>query len=238
MRNHDQLIEQLSASAQPVRRVWPTAWRVAGWIAAALPCGALGSWALHSRYTDWSQPGALLAIAALLLSFMLGVGAIASAFTLSLAGRKPPALRYLVLAVLAWLMLNLSNMTAAQAPAGAGRLGEGIHCYLFMLAAGLPMIVISVFSLYRTRSLFPAKSLALAGCGIAFMSSMLLSLCHETQLHRIDFFNAPRGGPDARRAHGGDGTPLGPSGGRRSPLMLASPAPVTAPARKSRPGFP
>ncbi|MBU5379647.1 DUF1109 domain-containing protein [Pantoea septica] len=187
MRNHDQLIEQLSASAQPVRRVWPTAWRVTGWIAAALPCGALGSWALHSRYTDWSQPGAPLAIAALLLSFMLGVGAIAGAFTLSLAGRKPPALRYLLLPALAWLALNLGNMTAAQVPAGAGRFGEGIHCYLFMLCAGLPMMAISVFSLYRTRSLFPAKSLALAGCGIAFMSSMLLSLCHDTQLHMIDF---------------------------------------------------
>ena len=187
MRNHDQLIEQLSASAQPVRRVWPTPWRVIVWVAAALPCGALSSWVLHSRNTDWSQPGALPAMAALLLSFILGVSAIGGAFTLSLAGRKTPKLRYLFLLALAWLALNLLNLTAAQAPAGAGRFGEGIHCYLFMLLAALPMMAISVFSLYRTRSLSPEKSLALAGCGIAFMSSMLLSLCHNTHLHLIDF---------------------------------------------------
>lgn len=187
MRNHDQLIEQLSASAQPVGRVWPTAWRVIGWVAAALPCGALSSWALHSRYTDWSQPGALPAMAALLLSFILGVSAIAGAFTLSLAGREPPRLRYPFLLALAWLALNLGNMSVAQAPAGAGRFGEGIHCYLFMLSAGLPMMAISVFSLYRTRSISPEKSLALAGCGIAFMSSLLLSLCHDIHLHLLDF---------------------------------------------------
>lgn len=62
-----------------------------------------------------------------------------------------------------------------------------MHCYLFMLLASLPMIVISIASLHRTRSLYPGKTLALAGCGIAFMCSMLLSLCHEVHLHRFDF---------------------------------------------------
>lgn len=187
MRNHDPFIKQLSESAQPVRRTWPTGWRVTGWVATVLPCGALSSWAWHSRYTDWSQPGALLAMTALLLSFVLGVSAIAAAFTLSIAGRKPPEARWLVLLGLVWLVLNLGNMSFSQPAAGAGRFGEGIHCYLFMLSASLPMMVISVVSLSRTRSLSPEKSLLLAGCGIAFMSSVLLSLCHSTHLHMIDF---------------------------------------------------
>lgn len=187
MRNHDPLINQLSESAQPVRRIWPTAWRVAGWAAAVLPCGALSSWALHSRATDWSQPGAMLAMIALLLSFILGLGTTAGAFTLSIAGREPPKIKWLLLLALLWLALNLGNLSLSQPAAGAGRFGEGIHCYLFMLSASLPMIVISVVSLRRTRSLSPGKSLALAGCGIAFMSSVLLSLCHRTHLHTIDF---------------------------------------------------
>lgn len=187
MRNHDQLIDQLSDSAQPVRRTWPTLWRVVVWIVTVLPCGALSSWAWHSRYTDWSQAGALPAMIALLLSFILGISAIAGAFRLSIAGLRPPDMRWPLLLALVWLALNLGNMSLSQSSAGAGRLGEGIHCYLFMLSASLPMIMISVISLYRTRSLRPVKSLALAGCSIAFMSSMLLSLCHDTHLHLIDF---------------------------------------------------
>lgn len=187
MRNHDQLINQLSASAQPVRRVWPTAWRVAGWIALALPCGALTSWVFHTRLTDWSQPGALVALAALLLSLVIAGSTLAAAFTLSIAGRKPVSLRWPLLMIGIWLALNLINLTSETPPAGAARLGEGIHCYLFMLSASLPMMLMSVFTLQRTRSLYPARSLALSGCGSAFTASMLLSLCHDTHLHLIDF---------------------------------------------------
>lgn len=187
MRNHDQLINQLSASAQPVQRVWPTAWRVAGWIALALPCGALTSWAFHTRFTDWSQPGALIALIALLLSFIIAGCSLAAAFTLSIAGRKPLSLRWPLLLAVAWLALNLINMSASTAPAGMNRFGEGIHCYLFMLSASLPMMLMSVIALQRTRSLYPARSLALSGCASAFTSSMLLSLCHDTHLHMIDF---------------------------------------------------
>lgn len=187
MRNHDQLINQLSASAQPVQRVWPTAWRVAGWIALALPCGALTSWAFHSRFTDWSQPGAFFALVALLLSLIIAGSTLAAAFTLSIAGRKPISLRLPLLMAMMWLVLNLINMSSSAPPSGANRLGEGMHCYLFMLSASVPMMLMSVFALQRTRSLYPARSLALSGCGSAFTSSMLLSLCHDTHLHAIDF---------------------------------------------------
>ncbi|MDH2066964.1 DUF1109 domain-containing protein [Pantoea sp. GD03673] len=187
MRNHDQLINQLSATAKPVQRIWPTAWRVAGWIALALPCGALTSWAFHSRFTDWSQPGALLTLIAVLLSLVIAGSTLAAAFTLSIAGRKPVSLRWPLLLAIMWLVLNMINMSSSTPAAGASRFGEGIHCYLFMLSASLPMILMSVLALKRTRSLYPAQSLALSGCGSAFTSSMLLSLCHETHLHIIDF---------------------------------------------------
>lgn len=188
MRNHDQLIDQLSRSAQPVRRVWPTGWRVVAWITAALPCGTLASWQLHQAYTDWSQPGALPGLLALLLSFFIGALAITAAFNLSIPGRPHLRLPWLLLAAALWLAMNLHSTGFAAAPQPpVGKLGEGIHCYLFMLSAGLPMVAISIYSLRRTRSLYPQRSLALAGCGIAFMSSTLLSLCHEVHLHPLDF---------------------------------------------------
>ncbi|WP_337010700.1 DUF1109 domain-containing protein [Pantoea sp. AS142] len=187
MRNHDQLINQLSASAQPVQRVWPTAWRVAGWIALALPCGTLTSWAFHNRLTDWSQPGAFFALVALLLSLIIAGSTMAAAFTLSIAGRKPVSLRWPLLLAVMWLALNLITMSSSTPSTSANRFGEGIHCYLFMLSASVPMMLMSIFALQRTRSLYPGRSLALSGCGSAFTSSMLLSLCHDTHLHIIDF---------------------------------------------------
>ncbi|MCC3702955.1 NrsF family protein [Rouxiella badensis] len=183
MRNHDLLIDKLSDTAKPVKRVWPTRWRVAAWIIAVLPCGTLTSWALHNRFTDWSQAGAVPALVALLLSFIIGASAMAAAFTLSIAGRQPLRLKWAALLAVLWLGVNLLNMS----PSSTLKVGEGVHCYLFMLLASLPMIVISIASLHRTRSLYPGKTLALAGCGIAFMCSMLLSLCHEVHLHRFDF---------------------------------------------------
>lgn len=187
MKNHDQLIDQLSQSARPVKRTWPVGWRVVAWVVSVLPCGMLSSWAWHSRFTDWSQQGAGMAMITLLLAFGIGAGAMAGAFTLSIAGRKPLGLRWAALLAVVWLAINLLNTSSAAPPAGAGRFGEGMHCYLFMLSASLPMIAISIACLYRTRSLYPRQSLALAGAGIAFMSSMLLSLCHEVHLHSLDF---------------------------------------------------
>lgn len=187
MRNHDQLIDELSHAVRPVKRTWPTGWRVAAWVVAVLPCGMLTSWAWHSRFTDWSQPGSWLALVTLLLSLGIGAGAMAAALTLSIAGRKAVRLPWMLLPGAIWLAINLLNTRAASAAEGAGHWGEGIHCYLFMLMASLPMIVISLACLYRTRSLQPGKCLALAGAGVAFMSSMLLSLCHEVHLHRLDF---------------------------------------------------
>ncbi|NYS31041.1 NrsF family protein [Pantoea sp. WMus005] len=187
MRNHDQLINHLSASAQPVQRIWPVTWRVAGWIALALPCGALSSWAFHTRLTDWSQPGALFALVAVMLSLVIAGSTLAAAFTLSIAGRKPINLRWPLLMAVLWLGLNLINMSSESPPAGGNRFGEGIHCYLFMLSASVPMMLLSVIALQRTRSLYPSRSLALSGCGSAFTSSMLLSLCHDTHLHIVDF---------------------------------------------------
>ena len=187
MRSHDPLIDKLSESARPVKRIWPTGWRVAAWLVAVLPCGTLTSWSMHNRFTDWSQPGSLPAILTLLLSFIIGATAIAAAFNLSIAGRKPMGLRWATLLAVAWLVINLLNTSFSAEHGGVGKFGEGLHCYLFMLSASLPMIAISIAVLYRSRSLYPQKSLALAGCGIAFMSSMLLSLCHDTHLHSLDF---------------------------------------------------
>ncbi|PIJ50333.1 DUF1109 domain-containing protein [Erwinia sp. OLTSP20] len=184
MRNHDKLIETLSRDARPVRRMPATLWRVTCWIASALPAGALASWQLRHALTDWTQPGAISAAAAMLLAFISGSVAIFSALNLSIAGRSAVKARWLVLLILSWLITTLLN-TGLQ-PTHPLQAGEGMHCYQFMLTASLPMMFIAILCLRRTRSLFPVRSLMLAGCGIAFMTATLLAFCHPVVLERAD----------------------------------------------------
>lgn len=184
MGNHDKLIETLSRTARPVTRTPPTPWRVVSWVSCVLPTGALAGWQLRHTFTDWSQPGALTALLAMLLAFIAGTVAIFSAFNLSIAGRKPIRPLWLTLLVMSWLVTNLIN--ASHTPIEPHAAGDGMHCYQFMLAASLPMMVFSVISLRRTRTLYPTRSLALAGCGIAFMTATLLSFCHPVELEMPD----------------------------------------------------
>ena len=128
-----------------------------------------------------------MAFVAELRNVSIAGSTLAAVVTLSSEGRKPIGRRWPLLLAVMWLGLNLINMSSETPPAGASRLGEGIHCYLFMLSASVPMMLMSVITLKRTRSLYPARSLALSGCGSAFTSSMLLSLCHDTHLHMLDF---------------------------------------------------
>ena len=185
MGNHDGLIETLSRSATPVKRPLPTAVRVAVWTALALPCGALMTVGLQSGLTNWSQPGAAWALVALVLSFVLGALGLATAFDLGIPGRKVVGWQGFVPLIVAWLIA--SAMSIVINPDPIGRWGEGSHCYGFMTLAGAPMIVLAIVALRRTRALAPGKALAVAGLGIAFMTSTLLTLCHPIEGQLADF---------------------------------------------------
>ena len=71
MADHEWLIEKLGRSAEPVKRPWRSGWRVASWLAVALPCGVAVSLMLHRAQTDWSHAGAPWAMLQLLLSLVL-----------------------------------------------------------------------------------------------------------------------------------------------------------------------
>src|SRR5476649_967175 len=178
MTKHDALIEQLCSEVQPVKRAAPPWLRAAFWMLAALPCGFLASMAIHQQGSDWTNPGALWAGLAIFVSLCLGLLAIATAFTISIAGRRLTQWHWRSLTALsvAWLMVNLIDVTFSSEP--WGDFGDVIYCYTFMRLAGLPMMAIIVGALRRTRSLHPRLSLAIAGLGIASMTQILLGFCH------------------------------------------------------------
>jgi hypothetical protein len=72
MADHELLIEKLSREATPVTRPQATRLRVLSWMLLALPCGALSSLLVSRAATDWSTPGAWLALLQISLAFVVG----------------------------------------------------------------------------------------------------------------------------------------------------------------------
>ncbi len=181
MVDHDALIDTLSQSLPPVKRPAATGVRAAVWVVLALAAGTLATQLMRTRPTEWSHPGALWAALELGLSFGVGSLAIVKAFNLSIAGRKTAGWRTFLPLMGAWLAAGLAGIVY---PSGltwppVWHRGSGAYCYSFMLLAALPMMGLAILAIRRTRTLYPVRSLGLAGLGIAFMTMTLLSMCHS-----------------------------------------------------------
>ncbi|MBM3073873.1 NrsF family protein [Lelliottia sp. RWM.1] len=184
MVDHDRLIEKLSREARPVKRPWSDGWRVLAWILMALPCGVLGSLLVQRVATDWSVSGAWHAVLQLVLTFVMGVMAIRNAFLLSIAGRKPLGWRWFVPLILLWLVGALSSFGVTPVQAHAA---DEANCFAFMMTVSTPMMLLVIGYLRRTRALYPLRTLAAAGAGVACMALTLLYFCHPVDIHPMDF---------------------------------------------------
>lgn len=133
--------------------------------------------------TDWSQPGAPLAVVQLLLAFVLGALAIRSAFTMSIAGRRSLSWKALLPIGLMWLGLSISSIPirrcgwrrATARPAlpfaGGQHANDGAD---------------DRQSAPHPNAASGAQP-AMAGLGIASMAVSLLAFCHPVHLHPMDF---------------------------------------------------
>lgn len=185
MADHDQLIEQLSRAIAPVKRPWKPGWRVMAWVAMALPCGAIVSLLVHRTVTDWSQDGAQWVILQLMLTFVAGTLAVRNAFLMSIAGQPSLGWKWFTPLIGVWLAITMVNMRLHHVHTVSST--EGTNCYLFMVVVSIPMMAMVIGYLRRTRTLFPVRSLATAGAGVACMALTLLALCHPTHISALDF---------------------------------------------------
>lgn len=185
MTNHDALIKNLERKLKPVTRSGKPGRRVINWLTMAVPGAAVASLLVQRGATDWTQEGAIVAFIQLLLSFTIGALAVRYAFTLSIAGRQSRAWMALIPLVLLWLALSLWSLTTHELSVHAE---HSTNCFTFLMVVSSPMIVLMIASLRRTRSVYPIRSLAVAGLGIASLAVSMLTLCHPVEIHPSDFF--------------------------------------------------
>lgn len=185
MSDHERLIEALAQGVTPVRRVLPAWVRTACWVPVALALGMLSTSLLSRAPTDWAAQDAGIAVANVLVSLAIGVCGVASALSTSVADGRFHG-KWLV-AALSVVWLALAAVSIGSTPPGFGRMHHGTPCFVFVMTAGIPMVLAAVVALRRTRSLTPVRSLVLAGGGAAFLSFALLALCHPVELSAGDF---------------------------------------------------
>lgn len=185
MVDHDTLIDALCDDAAPVRRVAPAWRRALVWAPVALGIGYLATHFVHRANTDWTSPLAGIAAANIALSLALGLAAFVAALTVSVAGGEARLRGWVIAALTTWLALAAGSISLSHHP--RGELGHGSYCFTFVLVAGVPMILVAILALRRTRSLNPVRSLTLAGAAIAFLSFGLLAFCHPIAMSAVDF---------------------------------------------------
>lgn len=185
MMKQDLLIDRLSDGLEPVRRPLPAWLRALGWAAVALPSGFAATRLIGHYTPDWHRPEMVWAMVEIPLALGLGLAAVMLAFGGSIAGRTMRGGGLLVALGLVWLAVCAANIAAS--PWHAVHFGVGTYCYSFMLLASVPMMLLVILALRRTRVLHPGRVLAVAGAGIAFLVSGLLGFCHPGMLHPADF---------------------------------------------------
>ncbi len=185
MADHETLIERLANEAPAVSRPLPVALRAGVWATLTLALGFAATRLMPTATTDWSAPGAYLFLANAGLSLFIGFLALASAFTLSIPGRKTRGMVWIAALIGLWLLSNIGSILATADP--MGHLGEGRYCFRFVALAGAPMVAAALFALWRTRSLQPMRTLGAAGAAVGFLAFGLLAFCHPPELSVVDF---------------------------------------------------
>lgn len=186
MRTHEALIDELAQEMRPVRRVAPAWLRALGWTVPVLALGYLSTRMLHREATDWFASHAVISVANAALCLVLGVTALASAMSVSVAGGRFAAKGWTTLGLIAWLLLSAGSIALSSRPVTVV-IGEGSYCFTFVLTAGVPMIAIIIATLRRTRSPTPTRSLLAASMAAAFLAFGLLAFCHPAEMSVADF---------------------------------------------------
>jgi len=187
-RNTEDLIADLAAAAEPVRRLAPPMTRALLWLGTvALICAALilklSNLSLFAERA--SDPRLAVELVSTLAT---GVAGVVAAFHLSVPDR--PRAWALLPAPFAALWLSASGLGCwkywTEQTAHGWRLGASSHCMVFLLGVGAVLGGALLFSLRRARPLQPRLVAAVGATGVAALAAFILQFFHPFDVTLID----------------------------------------------------
>lgn len=184
----EQLIAQLAAGAEPVRRLRPPLLRAVFWLIGVAVIGAIvvplfGDFGLFAEKTR--DPKFVLELVGTLLT---GIAAVIAAFELSMPDRSP-----------AWAWLPLPPLVLWLASSGYNcwrdwielgdqgwHFGESAACFGTIVGFSIPLGIALIVFLARAKPLAPTLVAALGGLGVAGLAAFFLDFNHPIDASFLD----------------------------------------------------
>jgi len=184
----EQLIAQLAAGAEPIRRLRPPLLRAAFWLTGVAVIGAIvvpfyGDFGLFAEKAR--DPKFLVEMAGTLLT---GIAAIIAAFELSLPDRSPAWAWLPAPPLVLWLGSSGYNCWRDWIEFGdqGWHFGESAACFGTIIAVSIPLGVALLLFLVRARPLSPTSVAALGGLGVAGLAAFFLDFNHPFDASFLD----------------------------------------------------
>ena len=188
MEETESLIARLTEGLQPIERLPSPGIRASLWLGVVALLGGLivfGFSDLAMFIRRIHDPKLALELTGTLLT---GILAIVAAFELSLPDR--PLKWALLPAPSFFLWLSSSGYSCWRhwlvRDAGHIEAGEGVHCFLWIVAFGVPLAVSLFVVLRRAQPLAPGPVAAMAGLGVASLAAFLLQFFHPFDVTFVD----------------------------------------------------
>ncbi len=184
----EDLIAELAASAPPVRRLAPPMARALIWLLTIAAISALLILKLSNLHAFAGRAADPRLALELFATLATGVAGVIAAFHLSVPDR--PSAWAILPAPFAALWMGVSGLGCwrywAEQTANGWRLGESSHCFIFLLAVGIPLAALLLLSLRRAHPLRPRLTATVGGIGVAALAAFLLQFFHPFDVTLMD----------------------------------------------------
>ena len=184
----DQLIAQLAASAEPVKRLRPPLQRAIFWLIGVAAIGAIvipffGDFTLVSE--KMRDPKFVLELIGTLLT---GIAAVLAAFELSMPDRSPAWAWLPLPPLILWLASSGYNCWRDWIAVGdqGWHFGESAACFATIIGFSVPLGIALLIFLARAKPLAPAPVAAVGGLGVAGLAAFCLDFNHPIDASFLD----------------------------------------------------
>ncbi len=184
----EQLIAQLAAGAEPVRRLQPPLLRALFWLIGVAVIGAIvvpfyGDFGLFAEKTR--DPKFVIELVGTVLT---GIAAVIAAFELSMPDRSPAWAWLPLPPLILWLASSGYNCWRDWIEVGdqGWHFGESAACFGTIIGFSIPLGVGLLVFLARAKPLAPTPVAALGGLGVAGLAAFFLEFNHPIDASFLD----------------------------------------------------